>query len=374
MKIKLAENIRAFRKERKMTQEQLAEALGVTVGAIHKWEKDLSTPDISLILSMADLFGTSTDVLLGYEWRNGNAGDSIRFIQQLLEEEKYEDAVSEAEKAMKKFPNNFDVVNQGAMAYLAWSHTFDLNEGMKDWQQKAHTRGEEVFRHALELLPQSTDPAISHVSLSRKLAEFHEFCMYIYEAIEILKQSNVCGINNALIGNLYISYTHDPVKAEEYLSKAYTTLLNDMDSVILGFADVCGRREDQENAIACIEWLRNIHRGIQPDGEMTKFDRYDAWLLRTKAVFACQQGNFADARNYLKEALQKAVRYDQAAPGEVKEMKINRLMHIDNQPRYVSYAEGKTAVARLDRLKYFSDEFAPQLKEIWEEVKEEVLA
>ena len=93
MKIKLAENIKAFRKERKMTQEQLAEALGVTVGAIHKWEKNMSTPDLSLIFTMADLFGTSTDVLLGYEWRNSTAGDMLVLIQQLLRDQKFEDAV-----------------------------------------------------------------------------------------------------------------------------------------------------------------------------------------------------------------------------------------------------------------------------------------
>lgn len=374
MKIKLAENIKAFRKERKMTQEQLAEALGVTVGAVHKWEKDLSTPDISLILSMADLFDTSTDVLLGYEWRNGNAGEAIKRIQALLQEKKYGEAVAEAEKSMKKFPNNFEVVYQGAMAYLEWSHTFDMNSGIKDWQKKAHTRGEEVFQHALELLPQNTDPSISQVSLCRKLAEFHEFCMYIYQAIDVLKKSNACGINDARIGNLYVTYVHDPAKAEEYLSKAYTSLLNDMDSVILGFADICGRREDQDNAIACIEWLRCVHRGIQPDGELTEFDRYDAWLLRTKALYACQKGDYADAKKDLKEALEKAVRYDHAAPGEIKEMKINRLMHIETQPRHTSYMEGKTAVERLELLKYFSDEFVPQLKTIWEEVKKEVLA
>ena len=38
MKMMLAENIRAFRKERSLTQEQLAEALGVTAGAVYKWE------------------------------------------------------------------------------------------------------------------------------------------------------------------------------------------------------------------------------------------------------------------------------------------------------------------------------------------------
>ena len=38
MKMMLAENIRTFRKERSLTQEQLAEALGVTAGAVYKWE------------------------------------------------------------------------------------------------------------------------------------------------------------------------------------------------------------------------------------------------------------------------------------------------------------------------------------------------
>ena len=69
MENKLAENIRQFRKQRKMTQEQLAEVLGVTVGAVHKWEARLSTPELSLIMEMADYFDISVDVLLGYEMK-----------------------------------------------------------------------------------------------------------------------------------------------------------------------------------------------------------------------------------------------------------------------------------------------------------------
>lgn len=374
MRIKLAENIKAFRKERKLTQEQLAEALGVTVGAVHKWEKNLSTPDLSLIFTMADLFGTSTDVLLGYEWRNGNAGDAIKRIQQMILKKNYEDAVAEAEKAMKKFPNNFDIVYQSAMAYLEWSHTFDMNSGMKDWQNKAHTRGEEVFKHALDLLPQNTDPSISHVSLCRKLAEFHESCSYIYQAIDVLKESNTCGINDAKIGHLYVAYIHDLVNAEEHLSHAYTNLLNDIDSVILGFADVCSRQDDQDGAIACVEWLRKVLRGIQPEGELSEFDRYDAWLLRTNALFCCKKRDFVGAKRYLKNALEKATRYDNAAPEEIKRMKINTLMHIEEHPHYSSNAGSKTAVEWLDSLEYFTEDYAPQLKTIWDEVKKEGLS
>ena len=374
MKITLSENIKTFRKERKMTQEQLAEALGVTVGAIHKWEKDLSTPDLSLIFAMADLFGTSTDVLLGYQWRNTSARDSISLIQQLMQEQKFEDAVAEAEKAMKKYPNNFEVVYQSAMAYLEWCRAFDLNEGIEDWHEKAHNRGEVVFKHALELLPQNNDPAISHVSLCRQLAELHECCMYIYEAIEVLKESNICGINNATIGHLFVAYIHDVSKAEEYLGSAYTSLLDDMDSVVLGFADVCARRGDANTAIACVEWLRKIHRGIQPENSISSLDWYDAYLLRTKALFSCQSGAFADAKKYLTEALKKALCYDEASPDSIGDLKINQIMHIDSQPRYVAFSKVKTAVQRLDDLTHFSDDFAPNLKEIWKKVKEEYLS
>lgn len=38
MKVCLAENIRMMRKERGLTQEQLAEAMGITVGTVSKWE------------------------------------------------------------------------------------------------------------------------------------------------------------------------------------------------------------------------------------------------------------------------------------------------------------------------------------------------
>ena len=61
---RLAENIRVFRKERGLTQEQLAEVLGVTVGAVYKWEAKLSLPELSLIMELADFFDLSVDALL----------------------------------------------------------------------------------------------------------------------------------------------------------------------------------------------------------------------------------------------------------------------------------------------------------------------
>ena len=56
--------IAALRKERGLTQEELAEKLGVSSQAVSKWENDLSCPDIMLLPALAKIFDTTTDELL----------------------------------------------------------------------------------------------------------------------------------------------------------------------------------------------------------------------------------------------------------------------------------------------------------------------
>lgn len=61
----LGRRIAALRKEKGLTQEQLAEKVGVSAQAVSKWENDISCPDITLLPLLAELFGVSVDELLG---------------------------------------------------------------------------------------------------------------------------------------------------------------------------------------------------------------------------------------------------------------------------------------------------------------------
>jgi transcriptional regulator with XRE-family HTH domain len=63
----LGKRISAHRKQLGLTQDQLAEKLGVTAQAVSKWENDQSCPDISMLPKLAEIFGTSIDELLGRE-------------------------------------------------------------------------------------------------------------------------------------------------------------------------------------------------------------------------------------------------------------------------------------------------------------------
>lgn len=63
----LGKRIAQNRKNLGLTQDQLAEKLGVTAQAVSKWENDQSCPDISILPQLAEIFSTSTDELLGRE-------------------------------------------------------------------------------------------------------------------------------------------------------------------------------------------------------------------------------------------------------------------------------------------------------------------
>jgi len=65
MEQSLGKRIMSNRKRLGLTQDQLAEKLGVTAQAVSKWENDLSCPDISMLPQLAEIFGITTDVLLG---------------------------------------------------------------------------------------------------------------------------------------------------------------------------------------------------------------------------------------------------------------------------------------------------------------------
>ncbi len=67
MELKIGETIKALRRKHGRTQENLAEALGITFQAVSRWESGLAYPDMELVPSIANYFGVSIDALFGYD-------------------------------------------------------------------------------------------------------------------------------------------------------------------------------------------------------------------------------------------------------------------------------------------------------------------
>ena len=60
----ISDRIQALRKSRGISQEQLADVLGVSRQAVSKWEAEQSSPDLERIVAMAEYFDVTTDYLL----------------------------------------------------------------------------------------------------------------------------------------------------------------------------------------------------------------------------------------------------------------------------------------------------------------------
>ena len=67
MKLNIGENIRRLRRGMDMTQEQLADKLGVAYQSVSRWENGTTYPDMEMLPALSSIFGVTVDELLGME-------------------------------------------------------------------------------------------------------------------------------------------------------------------------------------------------------------------------------------------------------------------------------------------------------------------
>lgn len=108
----IGNKIRELRKQRGITQEQLAESIGISFQAVSKWENNIALPDITLVPVLASYFGVSMDELFdfnlkeiehavriitekAYQYRESNPAESRRIL----------------EEGLKKYPENDILLN-----------------------------------------------------------------------------------------------------------------------------------------------------------------------------------------------------------------------------------------------------------------------
>ncbi|MBR7098128.1 MAG: helix-turn-helix transcriptional regulator, partial [Clostridia bacterium] len=80
----LGEKINELRKKHRLTQEMLADRLAVSPQAVSKWERGVTNPDLYLIPKLAELFGITSDELLGLSVEKSPQGDRERALEQRI--------------------------------------------------------------------------------------------------------------------------------------------------------------------------------------------------------------------------------------------------------------------------------------------------
>ena len=104
----LSANLKKYRIMKELTQEDVAEYLGITPQSVSKWERGESYPDITLLPALANIFETSVDLLLGMD--TIRADETRRNIHKTAVEHQQSGDYAMAEKtyreALLSYPND----------------------------------------------------------------------------------------------------------------------------------------------------------------------------------------------------------------------------------------------------------------------------
>ena len=110
-KLEIGKKIRLLRKKNDVTQDRLAEHLGVTPQAVSRWESGVCYPDMNALPAIADYFSVSMDELLCYNntQKNTRVKEYLAEAEHLLDRDRVIDALELLRRAMADIPSDYSL-------------------------------------------------------------------------------------------------------------------------------------------------------------------------------------------------------------------------------------------------------------------------
>ena len=212
--LNIGEKIKLLRKQQDVTQEKLAAYLNISYQAVSKWENGTAYPDITLVPSIANFFGVSSDELLGM--RKCDENDELKEYESVYHENnrlgKVFDNIVLSREVLKKYPRNYQWMLNLAYPLMQYN---DTDEHQK--YSREHKFLEEAVAICERILEDCTVDSIRHsaiqilcynyphfgkkdeaVKLANEMPDFAicrgELLFHIYDGEEKIK----CGQENLL--------------------------------------------------------------------------------------------------------------------------------------------------------------------------------
>lgn len=364
MELSLSQNISKLRKANHMTQEQLADVLGVTFASVSKWERGVATPELHLIMQMAALFGVSLDVLVGFDVHSNQITAIEERIHDLQRRKKYTDAMMEAEKALLRYPNDFRIVyRSGELYYLA---------GMETKNNHYLQRSIALLEHAVSLLSQNTDGTISEASLRSEIAHSYLLQGDIETGLEILKKYNVNGMYDPWIALIYTADApnFDPKSTEPYMMSAFSHMIVSSTYTMMAYANYYMKMGNDTVSRESLIWLIELLQSIKIDPDAVAYmDKVTASCYAECANLSWKLGEVDKAKIYLHYAHQIAKAFDATPTYRMKNIKFC----VGDIGKATAYDDlGESVMTAIERQLSNEKENEPLLS-LWKQLSKETM-
>lgn len=238
--IQIGSNISQLRKEKGITQEELAEYLGVSKPAVSKWESGQSYPDILLLPIIASYFDKTLDDLLGYQPQM-TAEDIKKLYIKLADAfatEPFDSVYQRCKEVVKKY-------------YSCWDLLFAMGELLVNHAQQAGdlTKASSIYKEASTLF-ERVEQESHDAALARSALSMRAYCFLILQrpidAIDLLEGIKEIPVTiDQLLAKAY-AMKGDTGKAKDVLQKQ---LYQNVLTLFATFSDMIGLYADDPDKL-----------------------------------------------------------------------------------------------------------------------------
>lgn len=266
--------VREKRKELGLTQEQVADYLGVTAPAVHKWEKGATYPDVALLPALARLLKIDLNTLLCFheELSQKEIGLFLNRVTEVFHREGFETALALAMEKVREYPANAGLLHSLAMVLQGSLMMTDFPV-----QQKESYEAQIIALY--ERVVDCNDPKYSSQAsymLASRLITAKEY-EKAQERLDALPEPNALD-RRTLQARLWMQ-TGKSEDAAQLLEHKLLASLQEMQATLTSLATIAVQEGDEENA------LRLAHCG-QQQVELFGLWNYGAYLVPLETAVA----------------------------------------------------------------------------------------
>ena len=361
MMLNMGERIRELRRERALTQDEVARRLNISAQAVSKWENAASYPDLELIPPLAELLGISIDAL----FRDGSDSEADRVCrgadELLSEPARAKESLHALREAAMRFPFHAGILRRlGAALYLAYLLPENVGSVVTDENgtETVVTHGDPAllseaaaaFERALGSAknPDERDLIVKKLTETYGAAGKHEKAMSLAEG-----QSRLAFSREIMVADAEQGEKKDEAAAEALLSLLVQTAAAVLKCIgcIRPDADDAERIVHAERCVSTAKFIESFF----PDGRCGRLHFFIAQLYYYPAALYSALGEFDKAD----ESYFPMVRHEKAnrAYGESGAYRYTGTLFekvTDDEPKYVKYEPSG---------QFFTEEYKAHLKE-----------
>ena len=282
--MEIGKRIQRLRRERSLTQEQLAAALGVTSAAVSKWETNAAIPDVAMLCPLARMLGITVDGLL--DFRPALEQEEINVLledrRKLFEEKRLEEAGASCEALLREYPDDLRLKCAIAGLYILYL-TASLEEA---WMEEQTARAVALLEQSRE----STDPGLA-ASARSMLMNLYVMQGELDKALAILDEEPEAKINAEMARANILLRKGELDEAEKRYQTGLWLAARDAAMNLIGLHHTALRRGNKETALELLEQAMEVERVLRVD----ELDGGAGSLRLLRAEVLCQEGRLDEA-------------------------------------------------------------------------------